>query len=1074
MSETLIALSGGLDLQSPNVAAAKGTLRDCLNFEVNTQSGYTQIDGHMPHDGTIMGPDIEDFVYVKVARINWNNIDFQYGEAVSLDLVGDGFVGIQTVLANCIGWAAPFGGVSDPTLNGVFLLAFVPGTFASSLNISACRVNQVTGLFSGAGMSFLVEPQLQKVSDGLLSPVDYASYRSLVELRHVSAISPVPGERNSSLDASFTYKDTDYAIHDCIAFYFKAGQLGQTAEGHIIQNGAFVLGKILSVTVSSGSWAGGTAAGYVVVYDQGAGVTFPADGTSLNLWSANGGVNLGTWAQYNGLPDRASLRGLTRALLYRATLQSLGTSKAAVPWTRCRLSREIGYTQVGTVGSLGFGPQGDADYSIYEYSRFGLNTQNAQLQPVTTAYKFCITPTQAATAWTALNNIQAQDGAVSTTLIAGGYSTWMKASNFDFSEIPPGSVITGLEVVIRRRATLSAVSTNDWSVRLVVPNDTGGTTLEGEKANRAVKYPVALTDATYGGPTDTWGVQLSRDMLNNPLFGIYFEAISTAGDTTSVDDIKVRATYIPATRLVYIRNASAAAPTDIEARVVHYTRDSGDQTTGDQVGILTLWIGTTEADGTAAGKTRRIGAGEQIRTAAGGAGSLLALTTGEDVPTSLPCGAVLDIKNSKWVISLANYYADPDAQMCFAANGAEYAFMYDEQYSVRIRTGRRQDLDTPRHIAHHLGFLHFGFDSGDVITSAPFRPLTVDPALGSQLRNVGEPVTGLATMNGQTLGVWTNRAVRGFQGNSPLNYIPIVISPAIGAIEYTVAILAGVPMWTSTRGIESAATVSAYGDFTTDPLSYLASPWLQDRVQFDSRVGLLDKRPVMGVAVRSKRQYRLYFRDGYVFTVTLFGIEDTPMCTIQRLERGTAEAPYNQAPLRHVYSGIREDGREVMLACFERQNAVITANATNNGAYPYASQLDAGRTFAGNAFQAYIELNPIYPSLPTQEHKYQSIFTWANAQPLTGIVVYTKSIEDTPFNPTGAGIASSIQPAATSTYLPLPNYSFSTNIARSGPFVRVRYTMGTTVDGDVATQKSEAARFTHLVITTEPMNVKRT
>lgn len=1070
MSETLVALSGGLDLQSPNVAAAKGTLRDCLNFEVNTQAGYTRIDGHMPHDGTIMGPDIEDFVYVKVARLNWNNVDFQYGEGVSLDLVGDGFVGIQTVLANCIGWSAPFGGVSDPTLNGVFLLAFVPGSFSSSLNISACRVNQVTGLSSAASLSFLVEPQLHKVSDGLLSPVDYASYRALVELRHVAAIDPVPGEPNSSLDASFTYKDVDYAIHDCIAFYFKAGQNGIIAEGHIIKDSGVILGKVLSVTVSSGSWSGGTAAGYVIVYDQADGAAFPLDGTSLNLWSANGVTDLGTWAQYNGVLDRANLRGLTRALLYRATLQSLGTSKASVPWTRCRLSREIGYTQVGTVGSLGFGPQGDADYSIYEYSRLGLNDQNTQLQPVTTAYKFCITPTQNATAWTTLANIQAQDGAVANNLLTGTYSTIMTASNFDHSEIPPGSVITGFEVVIRRRANLSAVSTRDNIVRLKMPDGTFST----NKANLASTYPIALADATYGGSTDTWGVQLTRDILNNPAFGVQFESLGTAGDTTSVDDIKVRATYVPATRLVYIRNASAAAPTDIEARVVHYTRDSGDQTTGDQVGILTLWIGTTEADGTAAGKARRIGAGEQIRTAAGGAGSLLALTTGEDVPTSLPCGAVLDTKNAKWVIRLANYYADPDAQMCFAVNGAEYAFMYDEQYSVRIRTGRRQDLDAPRHIAHHLNFVHFGFDSGDVITSATFRPLTVDPALGSQLRNVGEPVMGLDTMNGQTLGVWTNRAVRGFQGNSPLNYIPIVISPAIGAIEYTVTNLAGVPMWTSARGVESAATVSAYGDFTTDPLSYLASPWLQDRVQFDSRVGLIDKRPVMAVAVRSKRQYRLYFRDGYVFTVTLFGIEDTPMCTIQRLERGTAEAPYNQAPLRHVYSGIREDGREVMLACFERQNAVITANATNNGAYPYATQLDAGRTFAGNAFQAYIELNPIYPSLPTQEHKYQSIFTWANAQPLTGLVVYTKSIEDTPFNPTGAGIASSIQPAATATYLPLPNYSFSTNIARSGPFLRVRYTMGTTVDGDVATQLSEAARFTHLVLTTESMNLKRT
>lgn len=1059
MSETLVVLSGGLDLQSPNVAAAKGTLRDCLNVEVGTQGGYVQIDGHMPHDGTIMGPDIEDFVYVEVPILFWNTIPFQYGEVIELDLSSPDFSGSQIVSVNCIGWSDPFG-----PINGVLLMAFVPGTFGDSLNISGCMINTANAALSGASASFLPPSQLHKVSDGLLSPQNYDAYRTLIESRHVAAIDPVPGELTSCIDAAFTYKDVDYAIHDCIAFYFKAGQLGQTAEGHQIRNGTTVLGTILSVTVTSGSWAASTAAGYVVVYDQADGATFPADGTSLNLWTAGGLANIGTWAQYDGVTDRTLLRSLTRALLYSANSQQYGGAKVAAPWVRRRLSRELGYSQIGAVNSLGFGPQGDSDYSIYEYSRLGLNDQNAQLEPVTTAYKFCITPAQNATAWTNLANIQAQDGLVATCLIPGGYSTIMTAKGFDFSEIPQGSVITGLEVVIRRRATTSPTSTRDNIVRLVMPEGTFST----NKADLAARYPIVLTDATYGGATDSWGIQLTRDLLNNANFGIQFESLGTAGDTTLVDDIKVRATYVPATRLVYIRNATASAPTDIEARVVHYTRDSGDATVSDQVGTLTLWIGAAEYQGTAAGKSRTIGKGEEIRTASGGGGSLLALTTGEDTPTSLPCGAAVDAKLAKWVVKLANYYADPDAQMCFAVNGTEYAFMYDEQYSVRIRTGRRQDLDTPRHIAHHLNFVHFGFDSGDVITSAVFRPLTVDPAMGSQLRNVGEPITGLDTMNGQTLGVWTNRAVRGFQGNSPLNYIPIVISPAIGAIEYTVTNLAGVPMWTSARGVESAATVSAYGDFTTDPLSYLASPWLQDRVQFDSRVGLVDKRPVMAIAVRSKRQYRLYFRDGYVFTVTLFGVEDIPMCTIQRLERGDAVAPYNQAPIRHAFAGVRDDGRESLLMCFERQNPIITDNETNDGAYPYVSQLDAGRSFAGKSVPAYIELNPIYGSIPTQEHKWQSLWTWANAQPLTRVTVYTKQAEDTPFNPTGPAIDVGIQPDATITYLPFPNYSFGVDLGRSGPFLRIRYNLG--IEGQV----SEPARFTHLVLTSEGMNVKRT
>jgi hypothetical protein len=1056
MSETVVVFSGGLDLQSPNIAAPKGTLRDCLNFEVGTQGGYARIGGHMPYDGTVMGPNVVDFLYFAVPALTWNSVDFLYGERVLLDITSGDFVGTQQTAANCIGWVAPFGG-SDGTL----ILAFTPSGYSTAFHLSACAVELAEGVTSGALVTSVGGIALRKASDGLLTPQNYSSYRSNIETRHVAAIDAVPGDAVACCDAAFTYKDKNYAVHDCIAFYFKNGALGEVTEGHVLKIAGVVFGTVLSVTVSAGDWSAGTASGYVVMYSDTPGTVFPADGTNITLFNAAGLVSIGTVFQYDGVSDRSLLRSKTRAVLYVSNEQAAASSKEATPWDRVRLSREIGYTQIGATGSIGFGPQGDNPFSIYEYSRLGLTDQNAQLQPVTTDYKFCNTATQQAAVWSNLNNIKAQDGAVANTAATSSYTTWIKATNFDFSEIPVGSVITGLEVVIRRRATASATSTKDWSVQLVLPDGT----ITGEKADRSTFYPTALTDATYGGTTDTWGVQLSRDMLNNGAFGIYFNAIRSVAQVVEVDDIKVRVTYVPATRLVYIRNATAAAPTDIEARVVHYTRDSGQATTADQVGVLTLWIGAAEYQGTNAGKSRRIGIGEEIRTASGGGGVLLAKTTGEDYPTTLPCGAAVDAKNAKWEIKLANYYADPDAQMAFAVNGTEYGFVYDEQYSVRVRTGRRQDLDTPRHIEHHLNYVHWGFDSGDVITSATFRPLTVDPFLDSQVKNVGEPITGLAVMNGQTLGVWTSRAVRGYQGSSPLNYVPIVISPAIGAIEYTVTNLAGTPMWTSARGVESAATVSAYGDFQTDPLSFLASPWLQERVQFDSRIGLIDKRPVMAMAVRSKRQYRIYFRDGYVFTVTLFGIEDTPMCTIQRLERGGAASPYNYAPVRHVFAGIRDDGRENLLCCFERQNQIITGNENNDGAYPYLSILDSGKSFAGSIIPAYVETNPIYATVPSQEQKWESSVLWSNAMPLTGYTLYTRQTHDEPMQ--GPGSVGSVQPNATVMQLPIPNYACTFNIGRSGPFIRMRYDMNTG-------GSQESVRMTHMTISAaQPANIKR-
>lgn len=1055
--QTLVLLSGGLDTQSPNIAAPKGTLRDCLNYEVGTQAGYSRIGGWMPHDGTVMGPAVADFVYMPIPFSGWNGDDFVYAEQVSLSIISGEFVGTLVAQANCIGWSSP-----NPGIDGVLIVSFTPAQFSDAFYLALSAVVTANGAFSGASVSFGGGVSMRKVSDGLLTPLLYSAYRSNVEMRHVAEISPVPGSLLSPPDGVFTYKDRDYAVHDCIAFYFKQGTNGLISEGHIVKTAAGdQLGIVLSITVTAGSWAGSTAEGYLVVYDQPDGVSFPADGTNLDLWTADGVANLGMWARFDGTKSYDDLKPLTRALLYSAENQPPGEAKSPNPWTRRRLCRELGYTQIGAAGSIGFGPDGDADYSIYEYSRLGLNQQNQQLQPVTTAYKFCQSPAQNATAWTNLTNIQAQDGNVATCLIPGGYSTIMKALSFDFSEIPQGSVITGFEVVIRRRANTSATSTRDDIVRLALPDGT----FSPNKANAAIRYPIVLTDAVYGDATDTWGIQLSRDMLNDPAFGVHFQSLGTAGDTTLVDDIKVRVTYVPATRLVYIRDAAAAAPTDIEARVVHYTVDTGNPTTDDTAGILTLQIGDAEYQGTSAGKARKIGIGEEIRTAAGGGGALLAKTTGEDVPTSLPCGAAIDAKAAKWVFKLANYYADPDAQMAFGVNGTEFAFMYDEQYSVRIRTGRRQDLDTPRHIAHHLNFVHFGFNSGDVITSATFRPLTVDPALGSQLRNVGEPVTGLDTMSGQTLGVWTDRATRGFQGNSPLNYVPIVISPAVGAIEYTVANLAGTPMWTSARGVESAATVSAYGDFVTDPLTLAVQQWVQERVQFDSRIGLIDKRPSMAVAVRSKRQYRLYFRDGYVLTVTLFGAEDVPMCTIQRIERGEATAPYRSSPIRHIFAGIRDDGKETIVGTFERQNPSIIGNEANGGAYPYAAMFDVGTTFARQVIPAYIELNPIYASIPTQDQQWQYVVTWVSGQPRTNITQYSIQQEDVPFVSPSNPIDEVLQPDATATYLPFPNYEIRFDVGRFGPFLRLRY--------DTSQFQCESHRFTHMVLTNEPQMLHR-
>src|SRR5262249_36107814 len=159
-------------------------------------------------------------------------------------------------------------------------------------------------------------------------------------------------------------------------------------------------------------------------------------------------------------------------------------------------------------------------------------------------------------------------------------------------------------------------------------------------------------------------------------------------------------------------------------------------------------------------------------------------------------------------------------------------------------------------------------------------------------------------------------------GNNPTSATPFMISPAINCIEYSLINLVGEAVWTSYRGVETLRTVNAYGDFETLPLSAAAQLWLQPRLQVDSRIGSRPSRALYAVGIRNKRQYRLFFEDGWFFTLTMFDAGDTPVCTTGRLIRPNSvfnegnlsypfnNEPYNSAVIRHVYNGTRSDGKE--------------------------------------------------------------------------------------------------------------------------------------------------------------------
>lgn len=1131
MPESLISLEGGLDLRSASINAPKGTLAACYNFEKDQGPGYARRLGFARYDGRICGPEIEDALVIKFLPTNAFGT-FQYGEQVVIASAGlPTFTGIliAQVGLGTLGSLTIAYPISDYT-DWVDITTYPSGT-------------TVTGQSSGALVTSIQAPPCL-MNDDSLGIFQYDSIKRAAIGMHSASVGAVPGRNESPLDAIFTYGNNSYAIHDCVAFTYTGGSSVLTAatktnisEGNCLRENATgkQMGIILSVSVASGSFEQANAAGTIIVYDFPLGQALPALNAKIDLYNATNTTLLKSSAfTMNVSADPAT----TRAIMYTTYEQYVKTQPyitygtkgikppkyfAVAPptWTRCPLTRELPYTTVNVPAdplNNCFGPTGSNFYSTYEYSRLGLTAAISNNQALNTGEKF---PTAALDVgggrWVNPNNILVQDAAVAAypaiSNNTGLVTAALRGTTFDFSAIPDGSLILGVQFRFRANSTLtgSYYASNIFLTSGAFPNGVS----THNKAGPGQLLANALTDYTYGGPTDCWGEALNTTIIKDTSFGVqlaFTKSNAAATQQVFVDAYAMTVYYAPTTRTVYIRNQdpSVATNQDVPANIIHYSIDSGDFQSRSAVGVLTVTFGTTEAAGTSAGKTRRLGPGNEIRTAPSSVinapgGVLLGFVAEEDYPTSFPPGYALDANLSRYEAITSNFWDVPEGDAAYIVNGVEYASMYDGTFQVRMRTGRGNNDDCPRHVASHLRYLHLGFGNGSVVWSATGKPLTFtggSAAQGAGGINFAEPITGMLTLNGQTLGVWTDRSTRGLQGTDPTGqdlsagYVPTVISPAINCIEYSLVNLVGEAVWMSYRGVETIRSVNAYGDFETLPLSAPAQLWLQGRLQVDLRIGSIPSRLVYSIGVRNKRQYRAYFADGYCFTLTLFDAGDLPVCTVQRLARpnattapsGLNDEPMNAGVIRHIYNGTRTDGKELILACFENQNPAIipAAGGSNIGPYfPYGIRIDCG--YADDiqpAMPSWIELNGIYATYPTKEAQFQSLTLFLNAYGGTQINTYSKFDFDGPIIDTnykgsqtvpsvGTQITNTTMPVIeTRAFIPVPGRWQKIDVSGQGRCLKLRFDL--TQTNALTNPVLVPMRLTHVSVTTNERSLDRT
>lgn len=137
----------------------------------------------------------------------------------------------------------------------------------------------------------------------------------------------------------------------------------------------------------------------------------------------------------------------------------------------------------------------------------------------------------------ALTENSSASGADVTTSVSDRLNTY----GYDFSSIPVGSKIVGIEVRMVRRSEYATYPTDDSTLYLMADQ-----TLKSSNYGTYQNWSTTFTAVTYGGATDLWGwTDITLDDVQSSLFGVGLQVVG--GSKTAyyglVDVIQVKIHY---------------------------------------------------------------------------------------------------------------------------------------------------------------------------------------------------------------------------------------------------------------------------------------------------------------------------------------------------------------------------------------------------------------------------------------------------------------------------------------------------------------------------------------------------
>lgn len=238
--------------------------------------------------------------------------------------------------------------------------------------------------------------------------------------------------------------------------------------------------------------------------------------------------------------------------------------------------------------------------------------------------------------------------------------------------------------------------------------------------------------------------------------------------------------------------------------------------------------------------------------------------------------------------------------------------------------GRSDWRDKPFNLADHKDHMWLAYPLGQLQTSNLGDPMVYTTSAAAF--GLGDEITGLTSMKGEAIGAFCRNKIEVITGSSATDWVKRTYSFSAGAVAGTVEERSGNAIFLDDRGLTSLQAVEAFGDFQDADFSRKVKPYL---------TGARIELAVAGRSNRSKNQYRLYFSDNDVLTLTFH----SPDPVVQPDGVAITRQEYSHTPTC-VFSGDMSDGEGIFFG-------------TSDG---YVMREDKGTSFDGGNIQAAIRL----------------------------------------------------------------------------------------------------------------------